>query len=50
MCTPLPSPLSLRQSLGKAKARVRRPLIAPRIKASLMHREKDGGWFPPGRQ
>lgn len=47
-----PSLLSPRQSLGKAKARARRPLIAPRIKAptfqaSLIYIKRDGNWFLP---
>lgn len=47
-----PSLLSPRQSLGKAKARARRPLIAPRIKAptfqaSLIYRKRDRNWFLP---
>lgn len=47
-----PSLLSPRQSLGKAKARARRPLIAPRImaptfQAPLIHVKRDGNWFMP---
>lgn len=47
-----PSPLSPRQSLGKAKARARKPLFAPKIKvptfqASLRHIKRDGTWFMP---
>lgn len=51
-----PLPLSPRQSLGKAMAkaniRARRPLIAPRIKAStfqpsLLHIKRDGNWLMP---
>lgn len=47
-----PSLLSPRQSLGKSKARARRPLIAPKIKAptfqaSLIYRKRDGNWFLP---